>query len=559
MAGLSWKNINRRKKNFEHEGMHSLNRVLGVKDLTAMGIAAIIGAGIFSTVGKACFDGGPAVIILFVITAIASAFSALCYAEFATRIPVSGSAYTYAYATFGEFAAWIIGWALILEYSIGNIAVAQSWSGYFTTLLNALLANFDKEFPAWLSVNYTTAKSAFSQAIQSGNTTLTLDNLPLRAWFSAPEILGFKFLMDLPAIAITVAITWLVYRGVKESKTVNNWMVVLKLGIIVLVIVAGALYVKPENWHPFMPNGFGGVMTGISAVFFAYIGFDAISTTAEECKNPARDLPRGMFYSLAICTVLYILITLVLTGMAGYKSLNVMDPLAFVFEQRGFVQLGGFISASAVVALTGVLLVFQMGQPRIWLSMSRDGLLPKAFSKVHPKYKTPSFSTIVTGLVVGVPLLFFSTGFSVDFTSIGTLFAFLLVCAGTLLLPQMPKKPGQYSLPSFSGVWIVPSAFVLMIVLLLYYGFDLSQLWTPAAWMSNKTAFLNCFFVLFGILSYFTVKYKWKFVPVAGVLMCSYLLTGMTPQSWYWFFGWFIIGISIYFLYSFKKSKLNGQ
>lgn len=560
--------LRRRKTDFEQEEGHALKRILGVRDLTAMGIAAIIGAGIFSTVGAACFSGGPGVIVLFIITAIASAFSALCYAEFASRIPVSGSAYTYAYATFGEFAAWIIGWALILEYSIGNIAVAQSWSGYFSTLLNALLANWDMKFPTWLSTNYPSAKEAFLLSTSgAGSVPVDTSNIHIMAWLSAPELGGFKLIFDLPAIGITLLITWLVYRGVQETRNVSNAMVILKLAIIVFVIMAGAFFVEPENWQPFFPNKFGGVIGGISAVFFAYIGFDAISTTAEECKNPARDLPRGMFYSLAICTVLYILITIVLTGMTSYKTLNVMDPLAFVFEQRGFHRMGGFISASAVVALTGVLLVFQLGQPRIWMSMSRDGLLPKAFAKVHPKYRTPSFATIVTGLVVGIPLFFFTTGFSVDFTSIGTLFAFLLVCAGTLLLPSLPPatdeelKSGsqKFRMPGFKGTLLIPALFVLTLVLFYVYNYDFSLFVKYEGWATLDKALLHGFIIEFGILSICAFLYKWKFISVAGVLMCSYLLTGMNAQSWKWFFGWFALGIGIYFLFGFRNSKLKAK
>ncbi len=556
MPQITWKKLRRRKTVFEHEGTHSLKRVLGVRDLTAMGVAAIIGAGIFSTVGKACFDGGPAVIILFAITAIASAFSALCYAEFASRIPVSGSAYTYAYATFGEFAAWIIGWALILEYSIGNIAVAQSWSGYFTTLANAVLSHWDMKFPAWLSINYPTAKAAFEEALRTHQTAVSSGNLPLFAWFSAPKIGEMRILLDLPAIFITIVITWIVYRGVRESRNVNNIMVAIKLLVILIVISVGAFYVEPDNWKPFMPNGFSGVITGISAVFFAYIGFDAISTTAEECKNPSRDLPKAMFWSLGICTILYILITLVLTGMAGYKNLNVMDPLAFIFEQRGLNRLSGFISASALVAITGVLLVFQLGQPRIWMSMSRDGLLPKAFAKVHPKYQTPSFATIVTGFVVAFPLFFFTTGFSVDFTSIGTLFAFLLVCAGTLMLPAMEKIKGKFRLPPFPGTFLVPATFIIMLGLMAFYRFDFSVFYTIRIFNDLQVFLFGIFILEFAVIAYFSWRKKWKFVPVAGVLMCSYLLTGMNALSWKWFFGWFAIGIAIYFIFSYRNSKL---
>jgi amino acid transporter len=336
-------------------------------------------------------------------------------------------------------------------------------------------------------------------------------------------------------------------------------MVILKLSIIVFVIVAGGFFVDTENWKPFMPNGFGGVVAGISAVFFAYIGFDAISTTAEECKNPKRDLPRGMLYSLGICTVLYILIALVLTGMTSFTTLKVMDPLAFVFEQRGFKHLGGIISASAVVALTGVLLVFQLGQPRIWLSMSRDGLLPKAFARVHPRFKTPSFSTIITGLVVGIPLFFFTTGFSVDFTSIGTLFAFLLVCAGTLKLPELQKEKGKYKMPGIRGTFIIPISFVALLGGLYFADFQWSDMFSAKGYTHLDQALLNVFIFAYLLVSVATWIYKWKFIPVAGVLMCAFLLTGMNAQSWKWFFGWFALGILIYFAFSYKNSRLADK
>lgn len=551
-----FKKLTRRKSHFEpYEGQHALKRILGVWDLTSLGVAAIIGAGIFSTIGKACFDGGPAVVFLFVITAIASAFSALCYAEFASRIPVSGSAYTYAYATFGELAAWVIGWALVLEYSIGNIAVAQSWSGYFTSLVNQQFLPDNMHIPSWLSCNYFTAKNAFADGLK--------DHLGYTAWQEAPLIGNMKFLMDLPALCITILITALVYVGVKESRNVSNAMVLLKLAVIIMVIVLGAFYVDTDNWKPFMPNGFGGVISGISAVFFAYIGFDAISTTAEECKNPGRDLPRGMFYSLLICTVLYVLIALVLSGMVSYESLAVSDPLAFVFQMTGHPKISWIIGCSAVVALTGVLLVFQLGQPRIWLSMSRDGLMPKRFSKVHPKFKTPSFATIVTGAVVGIPLFFLSTDFSVDFTSIGTLFAFLLVCAGTLLLPPTQKREGSFNLPHIKGTWLVPLTVGIILALFIIY-------WNPIHQPANqelkeiaKARFhevLSVFFLMIAVgMAILTILRKWNAIPVFGVITCCYLLTGMNEESWKAFFIWFAIGLIFYFGYGFKKSKLNKQ
>ncbi|HEY6162627.1 MAG TPA: amino acid permease, partial [Bacteroidia bacterium] len=299
--------------------MHTLNKVLTAKDLTFFGIAAIIGAGSFTSMGEACYKGGPGVVLLFLICAVACGFTALCYAEFASRVPVSGSAYTYAYVSFGELFAWIIGWALLMEYSIGNIYVAFSWSGYCNSLLQA----FGIHIPDWLAINYKEAHRAFDNHAAG---------IGLNAWQSAPEIGGLKIIFDLPAVLINAFITWLVYIGTRESRNVTNAMVVIKLVILALVIIVGAFYVNIDNWHPFLPKGFGGVMAGASAVFFTYIGFDAVSTMAEECKDPQRDLPRGMIYSLVICTVLYIILSLVIIGMTSFQNLHVTDPLAEVFK-----------------------------------------------------------------------------------------------------------------------------------------------------------------------------------------------------------------------------------
>ncbi|MGN6249495.1 MAG: amino acid permease, partial [Ginsengibacter sp.] len=425
-----------------------LKKVLRVRDLTAMGIAAVVGAGIFSTIGNASFQGGPGVTILFVLTAVCCGFSAMCYAEFASRIPVSGSAYTYAYASFGELIAWIIGWDLLMEYAIGNIAVAISWSQYFVNLLEGLHIHV----PAFLTTDYLSASRAFHSASDTLASGGSLANLPsniregYNAWLNAPHIGNFKFIADIPALAIVFFITWLVYTGIRETRKATNMMVGFKILILIAVIAIGCFYVAPANWNPFLPNGFGGMMKGVSAVFFAYIGFDAISTTAEECENPQRDLPKGMIYSLLICTALYIAIALVLTGMVSYKDLQVGDPLAFVFKRVGLNQISYIISFSAIIATASVLLVFQMGQPRIWMSMSRDGLLPRAFSRIHPKYKTPSFATIITGLFVAIPALFLNLTEVTDLTSIGTLFAFVLVCGGVLLLPK--REEGEAS-PKF--------------------------------------------------------------------------------------------------------------
>jgi APA family basic amino acid/polyamine antiporter len=322
-----------------HSDSHhsGLQKVLGVRDLTFMGIAAVIGAGIFSSIGKACFDGGPGVIFLYVFTAIACGFAALCYAEFASTVPVSGSAYTYSYVAFGEIFAWIIGWDLLMEYAIGNIAVAISWSDYFTGLMDKA----GMHIADWLTMDFSTAHSGFdkvTELLSKGETLQTIDSTLVSqhaAWSHAPKIFGLHVIMDLPALMIVALITYVVFIGIQESRKATNVMVILKLAVIFLVIVLGAYYANPGNWSPFTPNGFSGILKGVSAVFFAYIGFDAISTTAEECKNPQRDLPRGMIYSLIICTILYVLLALVLTGMISYKQLNVGDPLALVFESRG--------------------------------------------------------------------------------------------------------------------------------------------------------------------------------------------------------------------------------
>ena len=469
-----------RKKNIHHilqsvnsESTHALHKNLGVKDLTALGIAAIIGAGIFTTIGKASADGGPGVVLLFIFTAIACGFSAFAYAEFASTLPVSGSAYTYSYVSFGELFAWIIGWALIMEYAIGNITVAIGWSGYFTALLHSV----GWDIPAWLATDYFSARNGFeevSKLFQSHQNSTQIQfalTKSYEAWLHAPSFLGLKIIFDLPALFIVVVITYLVYRGIEESKDASNWMVGIKLIIILLVIVFGVFYINSDNWVPFLPNGMGGVLQGVSAVFFAYIGFDAISTTAEECKNPQRDLPRGMMYAIIICTILYCLIALVLTGMVNYKLLNVDDPLAFVFEHHNLKWLSGIVSVSAIVAMASVLLVFQLGQPRIWMSMSRDGLLPPAFSKIHPKFKTPSFSTIVTGLIVGIGTLVFNLSTVTDLTSIGTLFAFVLVCAGVLKLHQMPDAPERkFKTPYINSRWILPLLFILCIIFSFLYN-----------------------------------------------------------------------------------------
>lgn len=513
-----------------------LKRELRVKDLTAMGIAAVIGAGIFSTIGSAAFHGGPGVTILFIITAVTCGFSALCYAEFASRVPVAGSAYTYAYVSFGELIAWIIGWALILEYAIGNIAVAISWSGYFNDLLEGLQIHL----PGWLSSNY--------------------DSLSPEVRAEAPTIAGIPIVMNLPAFLIVLLITYIVYVGIKESKRSTNLMVALKILVIIFVIIVGFFYVTPANWDPFLPNGFDGVLKGVSAVFFAYIGFDAISTTAEECRNPQQDLPKGMIYSLVICTILYILIALVLTGMVSYTELNVSDPLAFVFERIGLNEIRYIISVSAIVAMASVLLVFQMGQPRIWMSMSRDGLLPKRFSKIHPKFKTPSFATILTGIIVGIPALFLNLSIVTNLTSIGTLFAFVLVCGGVLTLPRESLDSGtkRFRLPYINGQWIIPTLIIILAIVFWSHiaeQFDFSKGWE--VWKHNIPFFL---FIIVTIgVTVLTFTRKYSIIPVLGMLSSFYLMTEIELQNWIVFSIWLVIGMTIYLGYGYHKSRLRTK
>jgi amino acid transporter len=552
------------------DGEHGsgLKRVLTVRDLTFFGIAAIIGAGSFSSLGEACFKGGPGVVVLFIICGIACAFTAFCYSEFASRIPVAGSAYTYAYASFGELFAWIIGWALVMEYSIGNIYVAFSWSDYFTSLLHKI----NVHIPDYLTCSYLEAKKAVANA--SSNTEL------INAWNSAPIVGGLRIIFDLPALIINMLITALVYVGIKESRNFSNAMVILKLVVVALVIIVGAAYINTDNWFPandagvpsFMPNGFGGVMAAVSGVFFAYIGFDAVSVLAEESKNPQRDLPKGMSYSLVICTIVYILLALVLTGVVNYRQFEgVGDPLAKIFEVKGVGWMQMLVAACAVVAMTSVMLVFQMGQPRIWMSMSRDGLLPPVFQRIHHKFKTPSFATILTGLVVGIPILFTDKSFVLDFTSIATLFAFVLVCGGVLLLPRKEKVPGRFNMPYINGKFIYPViVFGSMIILVAltdnYFGdlfnYDFSG---DADYAAGEVTFMDLaipkisliiFWLVCIILSIITIFKEYSLIPLMGVTTCLYLLTGMTKSNWVWFIGWLAIGLVIYFAYGYRKSKL---
>lgn len=568
----------------------SLRRSLGTFDLTMLGIAAIVGAGIFALVGEASHKGGPGVVLLFIFASVACGFAALCYAEFASKIPIAGSAYTYAYASFGELIAWIIGWDLLVEYAIGNIAVAISWSDYFTRLLKSNGINV----PAYFSMDYLSASRGFTEnhslmegVLAKGRNLEALGNMTTdqltavsdklspsiveayTAWTTAPHIGGIPIIADLPALGIVVLITCLVYIGIRESKTASNIMVGLKLAVILLVIILGAFYVKTENWLPFLPNGFGGVMSGVAAVFFAYIGFDALSTTAEECKDPYKTLPRGMIYSLIICTVLYVVLALVLTGMVNYTKLAVGDPLAFVFGPEGanLPWVSGIIAVSAVIAIATVLLVFQLGQPRLWMAMSRDGLLPKIFSSIHPKFRTPWFSTILTGFMVAIPALFMNLSEVTDLSVIGTLFAFTIVCAGVLVKDKEFAGQQRY-VPYLSSQWIAPILYVLVMAAIIYFNGDavikFFTDFTPAKDETNLSAYLHkipyfVFIVFSLIMAALCFVKRLSLIPVLGIMFCTYLMTELGWTNWFRFGIWLLIGLGVYFLYSYKHSKLHNR
>jgi len=550
-----------------NESHFQLTKNLRLVDLTALAIAAIIGAGIFSTIGNASANGGPAVSVLFIFTAVACAFSAMCYADFASRIPISGSAYTYTYASLGELFAWIIGWDLLMEYSIGNIAVAISWSDYFTSFIEG----FGYHIPDYLTTDYLSASRGFEEAEKLLSNGAVISDLPYnllnahKAWISAPSIFGLRLIADIPAFAIVAMISTLIYRGIRESKIAGNIMVLLKLAVVLVVIAVGSFYVKPENWHPFAPNGLSGVLKGVSAVFFAYIGFDAISTTAEECKNPRKDLPKAMIISLIVCTILYVLITLILTGMVNYKELAVGDPLAFVFAKVDLPWISGLVAFSAIIAMASVLLVFQVGQPRIWMSMSRDGLLPKKFASIHPKYKTPGFSTIVTGLLVAIPCLFTNLTEMTDLTSIGTLFAFVLVCGGVLFLGVKNKETsGKFRIPYLNSKYFLPVIYIITFGILYYYQKDsIINFFTISSetlkWEVFKHKIPMFIFLITSIIVlYYSFTKNLSLIPVLGLLTNLYLMTELGITNWLRFLIWLVIGLIIYFAYSYKHSKLRN-
>jgi APA family basic amino acid/polyamine antiporter len=470
---------------------HQLKKVLGPWNLVALGVGAIIGAGIFATIGTAAAgDGvrpgaGPALMLSFVFTAIVCGFSALCYAEFASMVPVSGSAYTYSYATLGEVVAWIIGWDLMLEYAIGNVAVAISWANYFNTLLEGI----GLKMPAYLVIDYHTAHLKMPEVIAH-----------------APHIFGVPIVFNILAAAIVAAITIVLVWGIRESANFNFVMVAIKLVVLGFFVLVSFKFVKPANWHPFAPNGFHGIATGAAIVFFAYIGFDAVSTTAEEARNPKRDMPIGIIGSLIICTLFYAAIAAVFTGMVPYRDLvktvasQQAEPLTMAMKYVSMPNwMIGVVALGSVIAHTAVLLVFQLGQPRIFFAMSRDGLLPPVFAKVHPRFKTPHVSTIVTGAAVGVTAMFTSLDEMVDLTNIGTLFAFILVCVGIMILRvKDPDRERPFRVPG--------------------------------------GAFL---------------------VPTLGAISCVGLAIYLPPSSWWRFFAWLAAGLVFYLSYGFRHSRLR--
>lgn len=497
-----------------HDPKTRLKRALGAFDLVLLGMGAIIGAGIFATVGTAAAGdalrpgAGPALVLSFGITAVACAFAALCYAELAALVPISGSAYTYSYATFGELVAWIIGWDLMIEYGVGAIAVAISWSGYFV----GFLKGFGITLPAWATLDYRTATRGFEKAATLLSNGTPLDQLDpglqrtYEAIHNAPTFLGMPVICNIPAFLIVILLTILLVRGIKESSRFNEAIVAVKLLVLGFFVLVGAFYVKPQNWIPFAPNGFAGIKAGAAIVFFAYIGFDAVSTAAEETKNPKRDLPIGIIGSLVVCTIIYMVVAAVFTGLIPFHALKdslsheKAEPLALAMEHIKLNWAAGIIAFGSVAAHIAVLLVLQMGQSRIFFSMSRDGLLPKTFSRVHPKFKTPYVTTIVTGIIVACFAAFTNIEEMVDLTNIGTLFAFTLVCFGVIILRV--KEPHRH----------------------------------------------RAFKVPFNPIT-----------PLLGVAACIFLMTGLPNITWVRFIIWLVVGLIVYFTYGIRNSELHKQ
>jgi APA family basic amino acid/polyamine antiporter len=475
----------------DSESAHTLKRSLGAGDLIMLAIGAVIGAGIFGAIGTAASGqldangaviragAGPALVLSFLLLGAVCALAGLCYAELASMIPQAGSAYTYSYATLGELVAWIIGWDLILEYAVGNVAVAISWGDYFHTLLRGLGISL----PAWATTGYRTALLSPDPALRQLLET-------------APHIAGMPVLLNLPAFGIVMLITWLLLRGARESATANNVMVGIKLLVLGLFIAAGLTHIDPKNYHPFMPNGFAGIHQGAAIVFFAFIGFDAISTAAEETRNPQKNLPIGILGGLAICTLIYIVVGAVLTGMAPYRDLAVADPLARALELAGYRRVGSIVALGAVISMSAVLLVFQYGQPRIFFAMARDGLLPGWAAKVDPVRRIPYITTLITGIAVAFAAMIGDAGETYDLTNIGTLFAFALVSIGVLVLRY--KDPGR------------PRPFRV-----------------PCVWP----------------------------VSLASAAACLFVMKGLPRQAWVRFGVWLVLGLLIYFFYGYRHSR----
>jgi amino acid transporter len=429
------------------------------------------------------------------------------------------------------------------------VVVAISWSAYF----NNILRSFGIHLPDWLAVGYQTAKMSYQAALENHQPVADL------LYTTAPQIGGLRFIINLPAFIIVVLITALAYVGINESRKSANFMVGLKLVVLAFIALVGFWLIfstdKVGNWTPFLPEGMKGVLQSVSSVFFAYIGFDAISTTAEECRNPQKDLPKGMIYSLVICTVIYIITALVITGLVNYKEfLNVADPLAYVFNKIHMQKIGFIISVAAVLASTSVLLVFQIGQPRIWMSMSRDGLMPPAFSRISKRFKTPGFATIVTGFLVGIPVLVVDDKLMTDLTSIGTLFAFVLVCSGVLYLPSLNQRiPGKFKLPYLNGKFIVP---LMLIGFLLLFRTRFADALTHLGAEDHQEILFLLFVLIAIIISIVTFIRNYSLIPVLGTLFCLYLMIEIPARSWMVFFMWMGIGLAIYLVYGRRKSKL---
>jgi APA family basic amino acid/polyamine antiporter len=473
----------------------ALKRVLGAGDLVMLAIGAVIGAGIFGAIGTAAagqvapdgtvirYAAGPALIFSFILLGGACALAALCYAELAAMIPQAGSAYAYSYATLGELVAWIIGWDLMLEYAVGNVAVAISWGDYF----NSLVRNVGIDLPVWLTTGYRTALLSSNPDVSGLLNT-------------APQVFGIPILLNIPAFAIVMLITWLLLRGARESATANTVMVVIKLAVLALFIAVGATHINPANYTPFAPNGFTGIHQGAAIVFFAYIGFDAISTAAEETRNPQRNLPIGILGGLAVCTVIYVVVGAVITGMVPYTELGVADPLSRALELIGFSGVSAIVAFGAVISMSAVLLVFQYGQPRIFFAMARDGLLPEWVARIDPKTRIPYTATLVTGILVALASMIGDAAETYDLTNIGTLFAFALVCAGVLVLRVTePDRPRPFKVP-----------------------------------------------------------FVWVIAPL-GVAACLFIMVGLPYQAWVRFGWWLAAGLVLYVAYGFKHSKLRAK